>query len=415
MHSRSLVFRHSGDCHLARLPSSQGVPSSAPLVVAQPRGLEADTTAGVPAIPPSAVPQQTRRTRFVCISDTHNCTVKLPKGDVLIHCGDLTNQGSFSELSKQVRWLEKADFECKLVIAGNHDLTLDTAFYEQFGAYFHNNAPQNPINCQDLFTKSNSLTYLLHGSRTIKLASPSGPHTTFSVFGSPYTPEYGQWAFQYSRKGSAGDEIWKDIPLDTDILVTHGPAHTHTDEAKNRAAAGCESLRQAMWRVRPRLALCGHIHEARGVERVRWDLDSKSVKYKELSDVFEWLDPGEGNNKNSLADLTAKGGRPLENDGHRAPADTPQTSWTSHATGMECGGDKGVSPGIGTRGLSGSPESARSDQAALAGRLGRKETCIVNCAIQSTGYPHSGPRRLNKPIVVDLDLPVWEDDFPCPS
>lgn len=39
-----------------------------------------------------------RRTRFVCISDTHNQTIKLPKGDVLIHAGDLTNQGSFSEV-----------------------------------------------------------------------------------------------------------------------------------------------------------------------------------------------------------------------------------------------------------------------------------------------------------------------------
>lgn len=38
-----------------------------------------------------------RRTRFVCISDTHNQTLKLPKGDVLIHAGDLTNQGSFPE------------------------------------------------------------------------------------------------------------------------------------------------------------------------------------------------------------------------------------------------------------------------------------------------------------------------------
>lgn len=43
-------------------------------------------------------PPRTRRTRFVCISDTHNCTVKLPKGDVLIHCGDLTNMGSFTEV-----------------------------------------------------------------------------------------------------------------------------------------------------------------------------------------------------------------------------------------------------------------------------------------------------------------------------
>lgn len=42
-----------------------------------------------------------RRTRIVCISDTHNSTVKLPDGDVLIHAGDLTNQGTYSEVNRR--------------------------------------------------------------------------------------------------------------------------------------------------------------------------------------------------------------------------------------------------------------------------------------------------------------------------
>lgn len=59
-----------------------------------------------------------RKTRIVCISDTHNQTPKLPKGDVLIHAGDLTNQGSYSELKKSVEWLKKTDFEAKIVVSG---------------------------------------------------------------------------------------------------------------------------------------------------------------------------------------------------------------------------------------------------------------------------------------------------------
>jgi predicted phosphodiesterase len=63
-----------------------------------------------------------RKTRFVCISDTHNASpngaFKLPKGDVLIHAGDMTNQGSYSELQKTIKWIEEADFEAKIVIAG---------------------------------------------------------------------------------------------------------------------------------------------------------------------------------------------------------------------------------------------------------------------------------------------------------
>ncbi len=64
-----------------------------------------------------------RTTRFVCVSDTHNTSpadggFKLPKGDVLIHAGDLTKQGTYAELQKTLDWIEKADFEVKIVVAG---------------------------------------------------------------------------------------------------------------------------------------------------------------------------------------------------------------------------------------------------------------------------------------------------------
>ena len=65
-----------------------------------------------------------RKTRFICLSDTHNAcpadgAFKLPKGDVLIHAGDLTRQGTFAELKKTLDWIEQADCEIKIVIAGN--------------------------------------------------------------------------------------------------------------------------------------------------------------------------------------------------------------------------------------------------------------------------------------------------------
>lgn len=69
------------------------------------------------------IARELRRTRFVCISDTHNASpedgaFKLPKGDVLVHAGDLTKQGTFSELKRTLDWIEKADFEVKLIVAG---------------------------------------------------------------------------------------------------------------------------------------------------------------------------------------------------------------------------------------------------------------------------------------------------------
>ncbi|KAF7560791.1 hypothetical protein G7046_g3336 [Stylonectria norvegica] len=359
-----------------------------------------------------------RRTKVVCVSDTHNYTVKLPKGDVLIHAGDLTNQGNYSELSKTVAWLESADFEAKIVVAGNHDITLDEDFYAEHGLYFHNQKPQSPTECLSLLTSSSSITYLSHESATIRLTSPSGPRTHFTVFGSPYSPRQGLWAFSYDAPQSPSiysdlPALWDDIPLETDIVVTHTPARTHGDETNERRATGCEALRRALWRVRPQLAVCGHIHDGRGAERVTWDLACHNVAYQEKG-VAHWQDPGAGNNKISLVDLTGRKAPSLANDGShpgRITETGPDAMSTleSRAGPLPAVGSDFVAAQAsrGTVGLGGDASSARCDRLALAGRMGRRETCVVNAAVMKSRYPHVGGKQFNKPIVVDLDLPVW--------
>lgn len=71
-----------------------------------------------------------RKTRFVCVSDTHGYTpseagFKLPAGNVLIHAGDLTNNGSLKELRRTIDWTSKADFEIKIIV-GVQSLSLLT-------------------------------------------------------------------------------------------------------------------------------------------------------------------------------------------------------------------------------------------------------------------------------------------------
>jgi hypothetical protein len=67
-----------------------------------------------------------RRTRFVCVSDTHNAipggAFTLPPGDCLVHVGDMTTTGSYKELQKTVKWLEEADYEAKIIVAGMYHL-----------------------------------------------------------------------------------------------------------------------------------------------------------------------------------------------------------------------------------------------------------------------------------------------------
>ena len=79
---------------------------------------------------------QTVKTRILIISDTHSTPLAptsssqpfrqpLPSADVLIHCGDLTMIGLPSEYHKTLDMLASIDAPVKLIIAGNHDRTLD--------------------------------------------------------------------------------------------------------------------------------------------------------------------------------------------------------------------------------------------------------------------------------------------------
>ena len=269
---------------------------------------------------------------------------------------------------------------------------------------------------------------------TIALASPTGPRTTFKIFGSPLSPANGMWAFGYTP--DEGAHVWDKVPLDVDIVVTHGPPKYHCDERKERRSVGCEALRQTLWRVRPRLAICGHVHEGRGAERVTWDLAMSNIKYKEHR-VERWEDPGLGNKRMSLVDLTSKGGKPLQNDGAAGPLNVantalktsqnllpvpaPGTSESPSKDGHKMTTQTAIShvaPTLlalpmeplppPTRGQGGEPPSQRCDLEALTGRLGRKETCIINAAITASSWPRSvGGKKFNKPIVVDIDLPIW--------
>lgn len=304
--------------------------------------------------------------------------------------------------------------ELHLTNSGNHDITLDEEFTREHGAYFHNTKPESSVDCIALLTSSPSITYLDHESATIQLKSASGPHTQFTVFGSPYSPRHGLWAFYYDAPKNFSNysdlpSLWRLIPLDTDIVVTHTPPRMHCDETDEQRATGCEALRQALWRVRPMLAVCGHIHDGRGAERVQWDLDSRNVRYQEKA-TTRWEDPGKGNNKISLVDLTSRKGPSLANDGsHPNRPNTPisRTAIPQATTGFE---DVAAQAYGATIGLGGDPTSPRSDRAALVGRMGRRETCVVNAAVMQSRYPHVGGKKLDKPIVVDLDLPVWQDE-----
>ncbi|KAI8995259.1 Metallo-dependent phosphatase-like protein [Trametes punicea] len=210
-------------------------------------------------------PDRSNPIRVVCISDTHSHHHELPllpDGDLLIHAGDLTNSGTVDELFSALQWLADQPHPHKIFIAGNHDRALvDT-----------------DANRAALFAAFPTLTYLQESSVTLTIRG-----RPLLVYGSPLTPKHGSWAFQYPRP-SPEHANWAQIPLNTDILVTHGPPAHHCD-----AGHGCAALLAALWRVRPRLHVFGHIHVARGVEHVGWT--SAQAAYERLcSGHGKWWD-----------------------------------------------------------------------------------------------------------------------------
>ena len=177
--------------------------------------------------------------RIICISDTHGyhelIQRDLPKGDVLVHAGDFTSRGSFTEALKFLTWFEGLDYPNKILIAGNHDFV-----------------------CQGMDIRTligdDNLHYLQNSEVTID---------GVKFYGAPQTPRFGNWAFNVDR----GEEIkkyWDSIPDDTNILITHGPPHKILDKTVQGINAGCEELAQRVDEIPPTLHIFGHIHEGAG-------------------------------------------------------------------------------------------------------------------------------------------------------
>jgi hypothetical protein len=84
------------------------------------------------------------------------------------------------------------------------------------------------------------------------------------IWGSPWQPEFHNWAFNLPR-GEKLKEKWDMIPTDVDILVTHGPAFGKLDFVPyDGVNVGCEDLLSKIQEVKPKIHVCGHIHEGYG-------------------------------------------------------------------------------------------------------------------------------------------------------
>jgi predicted phosphodiesterase len=193
------------------------------------------------------------------ISDTHTkhrqLNGDLPGGDLLIHAGDFMNSGYMPhEIEDFCKWFEAQDYDHLVFIAGNHDRVFE-------------NLPERAM---EIVNSYKSIDYLQDTQITLYYDGPNGdsPEDNVRIYGSPWQPEFYNWAFNLPKGGKELQEKWAAIPTDTDILITHGPAQGHLDMSGppyNEPNLGCGLLRHHFdTNFKPKIHICGHIHGGYG-------------------------------------------------------------------------------------------------------------------------------------------------------
>ena len=81
-------------------------------------------------------------------------------------------------------------------------------------------------------------------------------------YGVPPTP-FGDWSCDLSE---ADAETLLARCKTADILVLHSPPKGVGDRTSTGASVGSEAIRDAISRIQPKLAVCGHIHDSWGQE-----------------------------------------------------------------------------------------------------------------------------------------------------
>lgn len=177
--------------------------------------------------------------RIVLISDTHkqHRKLKLPDGEMVIHAGDVSGMGSVNEVEDFLDWFGKLPHKYKIFVAGNHDFCFER---NELGA---SDMPDGIIYLQDKVCEIEGL----------------------KIYGSPYSPEFYNWAFM-KRRGVELRKVWELVPEKLDILITHCPPFTILDQTAYGRFEGCEELFMRVKKIKPKVHVFGHIHEAYGTK-----------------------------------------------------------------------------------------------------------------------------------------------------
>ena len=178
------------------------------------------------------------------VSDCHDVyqdlNLLVPRGiGILFITGDMTYRGKESEMELLMLELIKLKKRINHIVCtfGNHEVGCEGR-EEEYKLKFA------------------SIGVILLNHESIEIEG-------IRIFGSPYTPEFFDWAFMYKKED--GEKLWDQIPNGTQVLLTHGPALDILDWCPN-GNVGCADLKNKVLYGLPVLKyhLFGHIHESYG-------------------------------------------------------------------------------------------------------------------------------------------------------
>jgi len=98
--------------------------------------------------------------------------------------------------------------------------------------------------------------------------------------GIPVTP----WDWSFDLDDEAATEMLAGCPEGA-LLVLHSPPRGHCDSAGDGSHFGSQALLRAIEEKRPRLAVCGHIHESWGCES-----EIASTPVRNLGPTGTWIE-----------------------------------------------------------------------------------------------------------------------------
>jgi Icc-related predicted phosphoesterase len=216
------------------------------------------------------------------ISDTHNkhkqITEDLPGGDILIHAGDISSMGYKHEIEDFCKWFDGLpNYDLKVFIAGNHDW----GFMDKT-QFFLERIAVIPESTQEILRTYKWINHLQDNSLQFQIGDEPKVH----IYGSPWQPEFYDWAFNLPREGHELKNKWDEIPSDVDILITHGPAYGYVDRVLGRTEhLGCELLTKRIKEVKPKIHVCGHIHSGYGYT---FDGDTHYINASVLNEQYAY-------------------------------------------------------------------------------------------------------------------------------